>query len=362
MGRLLLLAEGCIYTLKSKCSGFLHYDAFTEQVTVQTPPFTSSTPRETAYGFLGKVVVEPKQICEDGDTGTCVQEVRMELAAQLLEERSCGRLAIVTAPLCGELKPSESADANRQMRLDYLAGLLHEDAGCPKDVRFLVQTPGKRGPAGAQVDCEQYSWMRRLKLRGSQWGFLLNTDPLFTSARQVVVVPVLGGDDEDPCFELRVLDSNEQVTNYNIYQHPPAVKSDVDSTAVVIPFDTTIPQISEGKEYMTYTMTPKKADSVLVIDFSAFISGSLNIGTTFAIFKDAEVNAINATAQHITSNGDTQIVRLRTVIPVSGAGARTYRIRFGPSGGGTVFVLQSAVVNLYGSAKQAVITCDEILP
>lgn len=202
-GYLALFLEGCIYKLKSKCSGFVYFDRETEQVSVQDPKFVSSVPKENNYGFLAKAVPTVHTVCVEGEDA-CQQEIRMELAAQVIGQRSCGQLMVGVSPLCGDVPVSQSGDLEKQVHLDYLDAPNHEDLGCPAGVRFLVMTPGTRGPSGRQVVCDQWSLMRRFVLRGSDWGTLAAGSPLEASGYVPVLVPVPGGADNDPCFELRM--------------------------------------------------------------------------------------------------------------------------------------------------------------
>lgn len=202
-GMLTLFLEGCIYKLWSKCSGFVYYDRETEQVSVQDPKFVSSIPKESSAGFLAKVVPTVHTVCVDGQDN-CQTEIRQELAAQLLGEASCGRLLIGNSPLCGDVPVAQSADLDKQVHVDYLDAPDHEDLGCPAGVRFLVKTQGVRGPSGRQVVCEQWSLMRRFVLRGSDWGTLPAGSPLEATGYIPVLVPVPGGVENDPCFELRM--------------------------------------------------------------------------------------------------------------------------------------------------------------
>jgi hypothetical protein len=206
IGRLILMVEGCLYTLKSKCSGYLFYDATSEEVSVVNPPFVSSIPKEANYGFLAKVVPTLTTICVDDDDA-CRQEIRQELAAQVLGDASCGELIIANAPLCGELPATESADASKQVRLDYMKAADQEDAGCPQEMRFMAYYMGKRGTGQNAVDCKVWVSMRTLRMRKSQWGFIPAGNPLEGTSKKIVAVPVPGGSEADPCYELRIQES-----------------------------------------------------------------------------------------------------------------------------------------------------------
>lgn len=209
-GMLVMVLEGCLYKLWSKCSGFVYYDRESEQISVQDPKFVSAVPKETSFGFLAKVVPTVHTVCVDGQD-SCQQEIRQELASQVMGMASCGDLVIARAPLCGDVPVQQSGDLAKQVRFDVLDPPDHEDAGvgCPEVVRFLVSYPGTRGPSNGAVACKQWSEMYRLKLRGSQWGFIPSGSPLEGSAKQVVLTQVAGGTDADPCFELRALESGQ---------------------------------------------------------------------------------------------------------------------------------------------------------
>lgn len=206
-GMLVMVLEGCIYKLWSKCSGFVYYDNETEQISVQDPKYVSSIPKETSFGFLGKVVPTLHTVCVEGEDN-CRQEIRQELASQVMGEASCGQLVIARAPLCGDVPVEQSGDLAKQVRFDYLSPPNHEDVGCPEEIRFLVHYPGTRGPATSRVECPQFASMYRMKMRGSQWGFIPEGSPLIPSAKQLVLIQVAGGTEEDPCFELRALESD----------------------------------------------------------------------------------------------------------------------------------------------------------
>lgn len=206
-GRLLIAIEGCLFFLKSKCSGVVWFNADTEQVDIRFPDFVSSLPKENNYGFLAKVVPTIRRVCVDGVDG-CEEEVHQELAAQVMGQSDCGDIMIARPPLCGEIPPTSAGNADAQTHVDYLDAPNHEDiAGCVADLRFLVSYPGTRGDV-ANTPCRKWSLMRRLKMRLSQWGLIVKGDPLESTARRLVAIPVAGGTEDDPCYELRMIESN----------------------------------------------------------------------------------------------------------------------------------------------------------
>lgn len=205
-GKLMVIKDNCLYLLKSKCSGYVFYNADTEQTEVVNPPYVSAIPKETSYGFLAKVVPTPTTVCIDGQDA-CTEEVRQELASQVLGEAACGEMILANFPLCSDLPASQAADADKQVRLDYAELPDQDTIGCPEQIIFPAFYVGRRGTGRNAVDCKYWFANRYFKMRGSQWNFIPAGAPEQSTAKQVVVVPVPGGTPNDPCFQLRVLES-----------------------------------------------------------------------------------------------------------------------------------------------------------
>jgi len=99
----------------------------------------------------------------------------------------------------------------------------------------------------------------------------------------------------------------------------------------LIPEDDTIPQITEGTEFMTLAITPKSATNHLYIRVKAFLSQSAATNDIIgALFQDATANAL--AAQDITVNAASGMVNLLIEHDmVSGTtSSTTFRFRAGP--------------------------------
>lgn len=70
-----------------------------------------------------------------------------------------------------------------------------------------------------------------------------------------------------------------------------------------MPYDDTIPQITEGDEFLTATITPKNANNLLVIDFSGFGASLIAFYNVIALFRDAQPDALAATCQNTEAFG-----------------------------------------------------------
>lgn len=128
----------------------------------------------------------------------------------------------------------------------------------------------------------------------------------------------------------------------------------------VLPSDDTIPQITEGDQYLTVAITPRSAASKLRVDV-VFV-GTISIaGTlTVALFQDATANALAATAVTQGAAGEMQTVTLTHYMTAGTTSSTTFRIRAGPSGAGTTTFNGTAAARRYGGVMASSITVAEI--
>lgn len=135
------------------------------------------------------------------------------------------------------------------------------------------------------------------------------------------------------------------------------------STTSIIPFDNTIPQNTEGAEYITATITPTNASSTLVIEFDAWIATSNNNGLVLALFRNSEANAIQATLDVVALANYQNLARLKAVVTAGSTSATTFKLRFGPYLAGTGYILRTtSLPSVFGGSSFANFTITEILP
>lgn len=132
-----------------------------------------------------------------------------------------------------------------------------------------------------------------------------------------------------------------------------------DSTATAIPADATIPQITEGKEFVTLAITPVSATNLIHVQFSCFVGISAPGTTTVALFQDAIANSLYATGVIPSGTANAAPVTLDFWVAAGSTTARTYRIRFGPSAG-TGYMNQVAGTALYGAAAMSFLRVEEV--
>lgn len=142
-----------------------------------------------------------------------------------------------------------------------------------------------------------------------------------------------------------------------------AESATADSTATAIPYDDTIPQITEGKEYLTLAYTPKRADSLLEVEATIPVSSVSTAAVTFAaaLFRDATANAITAASWTASSGAatDKHAITVRTVVSAAAASATTFRLRYGPDSG-TAYVGSDAGSAKFSTVRKTTLTVKEI--
>jgi len=136
------------------------------------------------------------------------------------------------------------------------------------------------------------------------------------------------------------------------------------SINTIIPFDNSIPQITEGTEVLTATITPTNASNWLLITFNVQITApSAASAVALALFQDSTTNALSAS--QISGFGTTASNRTTgTLIYTMTSGttsATTFRIRMGNSAGGGAFDVNGDLTNrLWGGVANTRLIVQEL--
>lgn len=135
------------------------------------------------------------------------------------------------------------------------------------------------------------------------------------------------------------------------------------SGSTTIPGDDTIPQNTEGTQFLTATITPTDAANDLIIE-AAFQVHTISAGERLAmcLFVDSTADAI-ATVFSRTTNGyyPTGPMVLRKKIAAGSTSARTYKIRIGATSGSIEVNSWNSTQN-YGGTEVSSITISEVTP
>lgn len=235
-----------------------------------------------------------------------------------------------------KLQSDAAVDANRAVTNDHI-----------KNGVIAVQgATGKLSISGAGA----YAWLM-MNSAGTAWTTgdnLLSRVPIASSAEECKYLRIKS----DASAWEYVVDARIQIVT--------AFSNTADNTATTIPYDNSIPQITEGKEFLTVTITPKLGTSKLRIKFSGFVGNSGANRTSIALFQDANANALAAVPSPTLSATDVCPVAIDWISVAAIAGvATTFRIRFGPSAG-TGYMNQASGVALFGAAANSTLSVEEI--
>jgi len=130
----------------------------------------------------------------------------------------------------------------------------------------------------------------------------------------------------------------------------------------VLPVDDTIPQITEGDQYLSLAITPQSATSLLEIDVECHLSSSIVTNICAALFQDATANALSATYHYEAAAGGIFPLVIKYIMTSGTTSATTFRVRGGGGGAGTTTFNGSGGGRLFGGVLASRITIKEYLP
>lgn len=129
-----------------------------------------------------------------------------------------------------------------------------------------------------------------------------------------------------------------------------------------IPVDDTKPQITEGTEVLTASITPKSSSNIIRVRFQCFASNSSVSHDSAALFKDSGADALAATTSRSSASAnDPHALLIEHEETAGNTTARTYRIRVGPSAD-TMRLNGSSSARYFGGVGKATLIVEEIQP
>lgn len=142
-----------------------------------------------------------------------------------------------------------------------------------------------------------------------------------------------------------------------------ATSGAVATGTTTVPLDDTIPQNTEGDQYLTVSITPQNSSSTLVIEADLNVAGSISASQIIAaLFRDSTANAIGVAKQYISLANVMGIVRVTAVVSAGSATATTFKVRAGLSAAGTLTLNGTSGARLFGGVASSMITVTEYLP
>lgn len=127
-----------------------------------------------------------------------------------------------------------------------------------------------------------------------------------------------------------------------------------------IPYDDTIPQNTEGIEFITQAITPTSATNKLLIEAGLILANSAINTITVALFQDSTAGALAAVGQVIRAADDMLTIGLRHEMTSGTTSATTFKIRAGGSAVGTTTLNGAAGARKYGGVAVSFIRITEV--
>jgi len=129
-----------------------------------------------------------------------------------------------------------------------------------------------------------------------------------------------------------------------------------------IPLDDTVPQNTEGTEFMSLAITPKSATSKLIIQVILQVSVSATSWSYGALFQDSTANAIAAGLGFTDAATSGSSVVFTHYMTSGTTSATTFKVRAGPNGASTMTLNGASSARLFGGILASSITITEVVP
>jgi len=129
----------------------------------------------------------------------------------------------------------------------------------------------------------------------------------------------------------------------------------------VMPWDDTIPQNTEGDQYLSKAITPNNASNLLKIDIVCMFGASITDDITVALFQDSTAGALAAIAINSRGGSGGNYVATFTHWMTAGTtSATTFKVRAGLNSAGTTTFNGLSAARKLGGVAASSITITEI--
>lgn len=132
------------------------------------------------------------------------------------------------------------------------------------------------------------------------------------------------------------------------------------TTTTTIPNDDTIPQITEGAEFLTCAITPQSATNYLLVRAEIQCSPSVSANLIAALFRDSTASALAVSFAAGSGGSEVRKLTIQYRAVAGSTAATTFRLRAGMGSAGTMTVNGAAGARLFGGAANTSITVTEI--
>lgn len=131
-----------------------------------------------------------------------------------------------------------------------------------------------------------------------------------------------------------------------------------------IPNDDTIPQNTEGDQYMSQAITPKATTNELEIEVVILLSSSIAPAVmSVALFQDTTANAIAAVSETMSTNTlAPHTIKLKYNMPAGTTSSTTFKVRAGAHSAGTTTFNGFNSTRMFGAITKSNIVIKEYIP
>ena len=133
---------------------------------------------------------------------------------------------------------------------------------------------------------------------------------------------------------------------------------EIDSGTTVLPVDDTIPENTDGTEFMSLAITPQAAGNLLTVMGEIFLSGSIsNLYLTMALFKDG--NAVATRSVYHLSGQTPVVVSFHHAASAGATIPITFSVRAGAHQAATCYMNAIAGLRHFGTSPKSHISIWE---
>ena len=128
------------------------------------------------------------------------------------------------------------------------------------------------------------------------------------------------------------------------------------------PLDNTIPQNTEGNQFMSLSITPTNSGSTLIIDVVLYGSASGGTAIIVGLYQDSTANALAVGMARAATTTSQACVAFRHKMTAGTTSSTTFNVRAGNNGAGTLTFNGESGAGLFGTTLASSITITEYLP
>jgi hypothetical protein len=136
----------------------------------------------------------------------------------------------------------------------------------------------------------------------------------------------------------------------------------VNTGSTLIPYDDTIPQITEGNEYMTCPITPGRSPNILRITCGGYYGTSVASNVMVScLFQDANTDALAVGMNYALTAGGPYYVGFQHAQVAGSVSATTFRNRAGGVSAGTLTFNGASAARKFGGTLASFLQVEEIM-